>query len=196
MTSPPLCGGPGRYCGIFRPGRTRRSIMSQTLSERRPVPAEPATKSDEAKPSRLGHALWRAYRDPSRRRLFMNIFRGLGCAASVGVSVVLQPLFPRLHALALGAIASRIILPLSRLIGLMLWDLLLMREIRKGQPMSKLRYLEEEYWEDITRISNLPLSAEERAKRISKREDRSNRDRESVRQKLLNDHQLDKPTGL
>ena len=119
----------------------------------------------------------------------MTVFGGLGSAASYGVSAILHLLLPSAQALALGTITSSlIILPLSLIIGMKMWDIFLMREIKTGQPMSYMRYLEEEYQKDIDRIKNLPLlSAEERAKRILEREDLFNQEREPLRRNLLKD---------
>ena len=121
----------------------------------------------------------------------MTVFGGLGSAVSYGVSAILHLLLSSPHALALGTIASSlIILPLSLIIGIKMWDIFLMREIKTGQPISHMRYLEEEYQRDIDRIKNLPLiSAEERAKRISEREDLFNQERELLRRELLKDEQ-------
>ncbi len=128
-------------------------------------------------------------RSQSRRRLFMTIWGGLGSAAAYGVNAILHLLLPSAHALALGSISSwLIILPLSLFIGMKVWDIFIVREIRTGQPMSYMRYLEEEYQKDIDRIKNLPLlSPEEKAQRISEREDLFNQEREPLRRDLLED---------
>lgn len=130
-------------------------------------------------------------RNQGRRRLFITIFGGLGSAVAYSVNAILHLLLPPTHALLLGSIASSlIILPLSLFIGMKMWDIFLMREIKTGRPMSYMRYLEEEYQKDIDRIKNLPLlSAEERAKRISEREDQFNREREPIRRGLLENEQ-------
>ena len=128
-------------------------------------------------------------RSRSRRRLFMTIFGGLGSAAGYGVNAILHLLLPSTHALVLGSIGScLIILPLSLFIGMKMWDIFLMREIRTGRPMSYMRYLEEEYQKDLDRIKNLPLlNTEEKAKRILEREDLFNQEREPLRRDLLKD---------
>lgn len=153
--------------------------MSQSLSETRYLLQVLASK-----------------RSQSRRRLFMTIFGGLGLAVSYGVNAVLHLLLPSTHALVLGTIVSSlIILPLLLIIGMKMWDLFVISEIKTGQHISHIRYLEEEYQKDIDRIKNLPLlSVEERAKRISEREDLFNQEREPLRRDFLKDNRFAKST--
>jgi ribosomal protein L7/L12 len=160
--------------------------MSQPLSVRRFPLKVPLPDSKAALLLFLGRPLWSAYRNRSRRRLFMTVFGGLGAAVSYGVGTALRLLLPPADAFVLGAITSSLIfLPLSLIIGMKMWDLFITREIRSGQPLALIRYLEEEYQQDLDRIKNLPLTAAGRARRIAEREDLFIQGRESARRELL-----------
>jgi hypothetical protein len=124
-------------------------------------------------------------RNESERGLVISI-----CIAAGGiVSSIIGLAFYLAISLKAGIVsfllASSLLLPISALVGIYIWQLIPPLWLRTGNAFLQLRYLEYEYNEDIQRIEKLKMSDARRAPLLVERYKRYLEDTSRVKEKIF-----------
>jgi hypothetical protein len=124
-------------------------------------------------------------RNESERMLFLAVFSALGVTTSVGVGILLRVFTAIPFAIMYGTIVSSFLLiPLFLLIGINLWEKMKKTRALSGDRFDYLKYMKDEYDQDIKEIKGLSFSESEKKRLIRKRFDAYTKQRTEVRQTI------------
>jgi hypothetical protein len=117
--------------------------------------------------------------------LFLAVFAALGTVGSVGVGALFQLIRPAQYIFVIATIASStMLIPLSLLLGVNLWDRLRKSRALSGDDFAYAKYLKDEYDQEVREIQALPVAETEKKALTKQRYTQYVKDREDVKKSI------------
>ncbi len=124
-------------------------------------------------------------RNESERMLFLAVFAAAGTIGSVGAGLLVQLIRPGPFVFVIATIvSSTILIPLSLLLGVNLWDKLRKSRALSGDEFAYSKYLKDEYDQDVRDIKALPISEAEKKGLIKNRYAKYVEEREEIQKSI------------